>query len=352
MIKSLLIERFRCFEHLKLDSLTRFNVIVGDNASGKTAILEAIYLASGGSPELTLRTRAWRGLPVNVPTVASHVRELFEDIFFNFNTTKDTSIEFVDSHKSRRRLSIFFQTQQEFSFPFGDETGYDQGVPVVTTPIRFQWSTDSQILHTSEIKTEGGKVSFTGTDDTYPGAFLSLSVQNARENAKQFSVLSKRRESDRVINAVREIFPFIRNLTVEADGPDPALYADVDGVDRKMPLGLLSFGINRYLSILLAIISFPKGIVLIDEIDIGIFHTHLSKVLRSIVKCAQSPGIAAQLFVTTHSKECINALMPIADQYPEHCSLIRLSHNDGRSSAHVFGGSEFTAAIEEGFEIR
>jgi DNA replication and repair protein RecF len=47
-IHRLLIEQFRLFEHLSLELGSRLNVFTGDNGSGKTSILEAIYLLAYG----------------------------------------------------------------------------------------------------------------------------------------------------------------------------------------------------------------------------------------------------------------------------------------------------------------
>ena len=39
MIHSAEIRNFRCFKELSIDGCRRFNVIVGDNGAGKTALL-------------------------------------------------------------------------------------------------------------------------------------------------------------------------------------------------------------------------------------------------------------------------------------------------------------------------
>jgi AAA15 family ATPase/GTPase len=50
MIDRLSVQNFRCFENLELQNLSQINVMVGDNASGKTALLESLWLAGGGNP--------------------------------------------------------------------------------------------------------------------------------------------------------------------------------------------------------------------------------------------------------------------------------------------------------------
>ena len=48
LITSLKIQNFRNYENLKIDFNKDVNVIYGDNAQGKTNILEAIYLTAIG----------------------------------------------------------------------------------------------------------------------------------------------------------------------------------------------------------------------------------------------------------------------------------------------------------------
>jgi AAA ATPase domain len=62
MIESFEIQNFRCFSALKLDDLKRVNVITGANASGKSALLEALLCAARGTPEALLATNALRNL--------------------------------------------------------------------------------------------------------------------------------------------------------------------------------------------------------------------------------------------------------------------------------------------------
>jgi len=57
MLHNIHIQRFRSFEDIKIDQFEQFNLIIGNNDSGKTTLLEAIFL--------TLNP-AGAQLPVNV----------------------------------------------------------------------------------------------------------------------------------------------------------------------------------------------------------------------------------------------------------------------------------------------
>ena len=44
MLRDLTILNYRCFEDFQMDGLEQINLFVGNNNSGKTSLLEAIYL--------------------------------------------------------------------------------------------------------------------------------------------------------------------------------------------------------------------------------------------------------------------------------------------------------------------
>jgi len=50
MYTSLSIKNFRAFQTLEVEGLKRVNLFTGRNNSGKTSVLEAVYLLKGESP--------------------------------------------------------------------------------------------------------------------------------------------------------------------------------------------------------------------------------------------------------------------------------------------------------------
>ena len=46
MYKSFRVKNFRCFKDLQINDLGRVNLIAGKNNTGKTALLEAMYICS------------------------------------------------------------------------------------------------------------------------------------------------------------------------------------------------------------------------------------------------------------------------------------------------------------------
>ncbi|MEL7657859.1 MAG: AAA family ATPase, partial [Bacillota bacterium] len=61
--KELTITNFKKFPTLKVSDITQVNLITGNNNSGKTTILEALYLCLGpANPELWLNIQGRRGI--------------------------------------------------------------------------------------------------------------------------------------------------------------------------------------------------------------------------------------------------------------------------------------------------
>ena len=90
MIKSLEIKNFRCFKDLYLRELKRFNIVVGEGGSGKTSLLEAIFLVAGASPEVWMRLRQWRGFSptFRLSGTRDSYESLFRDIFHYYLSYK------------------------------------------------------------------------------------------------------------------------------------------------------------------------------------------------------------------------------------------------------------------------
>jgi hypothetical protein len=119
MIESLEISNFRGFSNLILKNLSRVNIIVGDNGSGKTALLESLFLAGGLGPEIYLRTRAWRGAgeKMLVSLERDQYEALWKEIFYGLDQNQAVIIRFIDSISGERQLRIYYDAAQTHMMP-------------------------------------------------------------------------------------------------------------------------------------------------------------------------------------------------------------------------------------------
>ena len=75
MLEELSIRNYRIFRELKIDQLRRINLIAGSNNSGKTSLLEAIFLLASGRAEMAtsmvmLHVSTWSQAPEGWVTIS------------------------------------------------------------------------------------------------------------------------------------------------------------------------------------------------------------------------------------------------------------------------------------------
>ena len=97
--------------------------------------------------------------------------------------------------------------------------------------------------------------------------FPATAATSSVEAAGRFSDLSKAGRHRRFIKTISDEYPWISDINVEVHAGAPTLFATVRDNGLKLPLANLSGGLNRMVSMMLAIAANPKAIVLVDEIE-------------------------------------------------------------------------------------
>jgi len=361
MIKSIQITNFRCFQDLSLENLGTVNIVVGDSAAGKTALLEAVFLASSGNPEAVLRMRGWRGMgqSVTLKRTRAAYEALWNDLFFRLDQNRAIRIALVGDVENQRTLRVYYDPKGTATLIPSATEGVAAGLPTdsfAITPITFE--SEDASGNKEQIRPEMTATSFSieGMSRTAPAAFYAASFTASvppSEAAGQFSELSKRDEDGPVRKAIKTLFPDLGSLSIEVSGGGtPGLYCIPPGSKerQKLPIGLVSTGVNKLVSLLLGIASTPNGTVLIDEIENGLYYKTMPKVWESILSFCDR--FQVQVFVTTHSRECLSAALPIIRKHQDRFRLIRAERHGDKRKLRVFNGTEFEAALESEYEIR
>ena len=105
MIRTISVENFRCYRSLKIDKCERLNVIVGDNGSGKTALLEAMFLALAASTEVAVRLRQQRGMDGTFGGTTRRIEQaLWGDFFHDYDSANPIKIALAGDGQDNRSL--------------------------------------------------------------------------------------------------------------------------------------------------------------------------------------------------------------------------------------------------------
>ena len=117
-----------------------------------------------------------------------------------------------------------------------------------------------------------------------------------------------------------------------------------------MPIPLLSDGVNRLLGICLGIANTRGGTILVDQLEDGFHHKLLPSIWNSIYSLASHFNV--QIFASTHSAECLRAMIPTLKGHEEDFSLLRAARVENGCTIDSFPGNYLETALEEDFEVR
>lgn len=353
MIEQVAIQNFRCFSSLQVSGLKRINVIVGGSASGKTAFLEALFLNAGAAaPNIAFQLRALRqlGNQIQIVPEVSAYEGLWRDLFHWFEQDRTISIDAIGNENDSRSLRILYSGTGTQTLPYGKQPVGGGFVPQIV----FEWRRGEQEPVVVKPRFAAAGMQFEGGSiEHFPIIFFAPhAADTPEENAKRFSELSKSGKVGPVIDALRAEFPFIDSLSIEYLSNIPTVFASLANRTEKMPVGLISDGVNKLLSILLGISTYPKGTVLIDEFENGFYYERYESIWRTIYAFARFNE--AQVFATTHSREFLRALIPTLQANARDFCLLRAEQSASRVDSMIarFEGEHLLSALSKDGEIR
>ncbi|NOX53803.1 MAG: AAA family ATPase [Planctomycetes bacterium] len=357
MLTSFSAKTFRCFRDLSLCPLARVNLITGANNCGKTALLEALFLhVAPTNPEVAVRLCGFRGFP----TSPKGLEEAWTWFFFRRRVSEAAALSSTGADGVKRALRLSLQSIETAEVGTGDVStmlpmeGHSRPVMAGLRQLVLEYK-DSDRTVTSTVTLSEDlrvvKLERAGVQPFAESVFLTPRHRNLQEDAERFSDYLERvgRESE-LVDVLRILEPRIKRVVVLASGGMHFLGADA-GLGEVIPLSFLGDGLVRLACIALAIASASGGLVLIDEVENGLYHSAMSRVWQAIGEAARRQNV--QVFATTHSLECIRAAYEAFSQMgPDEFRLFRLDRNKDDVSAVVYDAETVEAALVHGIEVR
>lgn len=369
MYKSFTVKNFRCFKDLQINDLGRVNLIAGKNNTGKTALLEAMYVHAGNRDTETLLRSSQ---PVPSYRYGPHLAPDFDDratsviswdaLFHRFDTEEDINLTgetymvepslFDEPFESTVRLS----NKSIKSHDFDDILSQlrVENLDSYTNIDILAVMSDYNRLSTYYAILDGSLLrSRRKTKPLHQSDFLSpRQILNETVNPTRFTNMLKIGSVPTLLSALKDIEPRLNGLELWFDGRRPLIKADI-GLRQPLSLGDLGDGINRIASLILAMSVVPMGVVFIDEIENGIHYSIQKDVWKAIGQVARDLDI--QVFATTHSLEMIRAAYEaFRNDNPYEFRFHRLYRDTTTSNIEAVTYNEFSvdAAVSTNWEMR
>jgi predicted ATPase len=173
---------------------------------------------------------------------------------------------------------------------------------------------------------------------------------NAAENAQWFSDLRKVGEEDPFIKAMREQFPDIVDVSPETELGVYSIHVQQRSSKRRVPVSLISDGMNKLMSMLLRIAHSSRTATFFDEVENGIHFSRQERMWRQLLAFAKE--YKTQVFASTHSLESIRAAVPVIKQNAKDFTLVRTFRQKEVGAATLISGKEALNVIASGLEVR
>lgn len=184
--------------------------------------------------------------------------------------------------------------------------------------------------------------------------FLKTGYIDLNNNDVLFDKIALTDKEQYVIDALKIIEPDTERIAFVSKGSREQRFAVIklSKQDDILPLKSMGDGINRILSIILALVNCENGYLLIDEFENGLHYTVQEQLWKIIFKLAKQLNI--QVFITTHSEDCISSFEQVLNNSREIVGgkLIRLDNINGIIKQTEFSPKELKIANEQDIELR
>jgi hypothetical protein len=340
MITRLDIENFRGLRNVTLDGLRNVNLIVGGNDTGKTSVLEALVLALGDNKSI-------RKLPITFRTNHSGQQSTNEH---------DDGAHFWPW--------LFYDRKNPLKLKIKALTDGPNSVEVSTGEVALIEPNPSFLgcffFRTAGVKREAflhlmpqANKFLQDPSSGYSISALSTHLSNPVTDAECYNkaVLSADGEQ-RIEEVMKVVDPRVRRLRYAKlpNTPAPLVFVDI-GLSQAVPSTQMGQAFNRILHIYSEILAYKYDVMLIDEIENGIFSGSMETIWKGLFAICRQEKV--QIFATTHSRECVMAALEASKvNLEDELSVQRLQRVKGEIEAIRLSEKHLELAAEMGLEVR
>lgn len=315
---------YKQFTELKITNTKKINIIAGVNNAGKTSILEGIYLLC--------KQNSFSGI---------------EFVIRNRIKTSKTMIDyeiFTNQIHSKYKLSGVFDNKNAL-VQIHKESNYIIDGEIVTDllpsiQLQSEYDTDKQFTNVKLQKNKDPYISRETEKNLCPVELSNPFFLNENHGyVKYYHQSVKSKSLDEVIGFIRNnVSETIKDIRLVDDKQRFLVIDSDERIEDVMDISSYGEGLQRIFYITLLFASVKNGVLLIDEFEDAIHYQLLKQFAKLVEKLANDFNV--QVFITTHSKECLSAFMESMENINE-VSCYALVKKDNETQVRYFAGADY-----------
>ena len=242
----------------------------------------------------------------------------------------------------------------------GDQGWEDRTDP--GPPLALRLSGDQMSAERVVPLTEGGALPISAAahrlpgdrDPDSPSNFVGTMDIEYRLNHMWDQILLTPNE-EKVTEALRIIEPSIERVASlsrpSVRGAPSPIVLRLSNTETRVPIGSMGDGLKRLLVLSVNLVTSAGGALLVDEIDTGLHYSVLAQMWQLLIETAAR--LSVQVFASTHSLDCIQALASICEKFPHLGSEVAVHRlQEGSESTVRYSANDLALAIRHEMEIR
>ena len=351
-----------------MEELGRINLLVGANNSGKTSVLEALYLLASRADPRALNQILWRrGELAPITGDNRDIRAASSHLFFGHECDLSSQFELsANNQNPRRSLVATVSEPREKERDLVGKVGEErpqlvlrlEGIPEPFVPeIPLDTSGNFSMSDLDRPWRKGAK------SDTPKVQYIATEALDGDTLVAMWNAVALTQDEELILEALVDLDDKIERIAPQI----PARYwrpgtsrsgfiVKRQGFEAPIPIGSMGDGIWHILSMAIAMTQCRNGFLLVDEIDTGLHHTAMSKMWKMIIRAAERLDV--QVFATTHSLDCVTSFAEQVDSLPAdsdsdpQSTIVVQRIEEDRMIATRYSSEELRIAAERSIDLR
>ena len=370
------IETYRAIKGLHIRDIGDINILVGDNNSGKTSVLEAFQILCDPSEYNIIQVARQRekykpfirlGLTIldlfmymfNVSSGMRNTNQYkfsLSSVFYGSAFKVEVQGELIEQLISLKEISRYIpidrkkmehdlvEEQEEVKTFIGKISS------TVLPAVQISFLQEENVINNLEINAYTRPIKF-GRSNPIIKVRNIQTIDHVVDNAFS-NIIKNKKFKEKAISLLKDFDSSICDLRYinENDRFVPVVDSNLS---EYLPLSMYGDGMKKVLTILNALVSAENGVVLVDEFETAIHTSVMENVFKFMILAAKE--LKVQLFLTTHSIEAVDKVLNCAGEEIDNIRVITLKKDttlDQTLSRNLKGSEVLEDRNSFDFEVR